>query len=479
MPRRLALILFLFVLNPGVGLGQLDRYELGRRLKQFESQWEKTSAKEERSRALRLLPAATRQFLTWQNAAAARTLDEATWALISATPPSVAQQWLASLVAMPERRIVDSKHVELLVELRQFYSVPAPSDISGTVNWYLESEKDSAVFYRGTARLDKLPTRVSFTLTSMRPLPEGDHRLRMVIAVGNESTTIVQTLSVVHDLNPRLQRLEAVGMGESSRLEWATFVSHRERLRALRDGEVLETDTPAARLFREAEAFAFSSDQRFFTTTRPGDFWLTVPTAGGKQRTACRLFVPGGLNPEKPVPIVVALHGVGGSENLFFEGYGAGCVVAEAKKRGWFVLAPRGGLGILTGPPPILEIMEQLTERYPIDRGKIVLVGHSLGAAQVVDLVQKGPENYAAAAVLGGGGRVRTVEAFRRVPTLIAVGSADFAGNAAKKLYRDLSSSSGVPVEYREYPEIEHLVIVRAAVSDVFNHYDNLMTRKR
>lgn len=37
-----------------------------------------------------------------------------------------------------------------------------------------------------------------------------------------------------------------------------------------------------------------------------------------------RILVPRGLDINKPVPIVFALHGAGGTENLFFDGYGNG-----------------------------------------------------------------------------------------------------------------------------------------------------------
>ena len=476
MRSLLALGLSLVLFSSAVQ-GQADRYELGRRLKAFESQWEKVTAAD-RARALQILPAATRQFLTLQNAAAARTLDEATWALTSAAAPDPAQRWLASLAVVPERRIMDAKQRTLTVKLRQVYAVPEPSELAGSLTWRLDAGKNPDEQRSGTARFAKLPSLITLNFTDARPLPEGDHRLTMVLRLGDATTTITATISVIRDLELRWKRLQAAEVGESATLETATLASHRERLTTLLSGEVPESDTPAARLFSEAEAVASSPDKRFFSASRDGDFWLTVPTAMGNKRTPCRLFVPSGLDLQKAVPIVVALHGVGGSENLFFEGYGAGCVIAEAKKRGWFVLAPRGGLGFFGGPPPIREILDRLAERYPIDRQKVFLVGHSMGAALVVELVQKEQGYFAAVAALGGGGRVRSVQSFRQVPTFIGVGSADFARSAAIKLHRELASTPDVSVKFREYPQIEHIVIVRAAVADVFSHYESQVSRK-
>ena len=84
--------------------------------------------------------------------------------------------------------------------------------------------------------------------------------------------------------------------------------------------------------------------QPFFTAARHGQFWLSVPNST-HGAVPCRNFVPKGLAKDKPVPIVVALHGHGGDENSFFEQYGAGRVVAECEKRGWVLIAPARGEG--------------------------------------------------------------------------------------------------------------------------------------
>ncbi len=50
------------------------------------------------------------------------------------------------------------------------------------------------------------------------------------------------------------------------------------------------------------------------------------------------------------VRVLFAFHGAGGSENMFFETYGAGRLVELAAARGWIVVAPRqslmGGIGL-------------------------------------------------------------------------------------------------------------------------------------
>ena len=91
---------------------------------------------------------------------------------------------------------------------------------------------------------------------------------------------------------------------------------------------------------------------------------------------------------------------------------------------------------------------------------------------QTVDLAQAKSGAFAAVAVLGGGGRVRKPEAFADLPTFIGVGSEDFAKGGATGLNKALTDAGAKAVTFCEYPDVEHTVIVRAAVDDVFAAFD-------
>lgn len=216
-----------------------------------------------------------------------------------------------------------------------------------------------------------------------------------------------------------------------------------------------------------------STDTPFFAPHHAGQLWLTVPTE--KTATACRLLVPKNLDAKKPVPLVVALHGAGGSENLFFEGYGAGQIVKLCEQRGWLLVAPRLGLGLVGATVPVGAVVDKLAERYPINRKAVFVVGHSMGASAAVEAVQKYPGTFAAAAALGGGGRVKaeTAGAFAKLPTFIGVGGADaLALNGAKGLNKALIESGAGRVKLKVYADVEHLVIVRQALPEVFALFD-------
>ena len=197
---------------------------------------------------------------------------------------------------------------------------------------------------------------------------------------------------------------------------------------------------------------------------------VSFPTGVRKHTTVTRVDIPRAASLKKPVPVVIALHGAGGSENLFVEGYGSGRVVDECRSRGWILIAPRApGLAAIA---PVTQLVDQLATRFPVDKSKVFLVGHSMGAAQVVELCQKHPGDFAGAAALGGGGRVRDTKPFANLPFFIGVGDKDFALPGAKGLKKALKEGGAKKLTYKEYPDLEHMVIVREALPDVFAMFD-------
>jgi predicted esterase len=467
MRTALALTLGL-LLSASAAPAQVERYELGQRLKRFEDAWEEQTDPAARKRALAVVEKASTQFLSFQFGEAARTLDEAYFTLRSADPPPDAERWLASLGAVPERRLLDSAARSVAVEVRPLYKVAgAPEGATAVLR--------VGEWKPATVPLDRLPARAAV------PLPAtaagADFRVTLELRLNDRTvSTRGFTVSAIPDAADEIARIRNVAVNwekdDAPSLETATLRDRHDLLAALADGQTLETDYPAAALLAEAgeasRTFAFK--EGYYNQQRPGQFRFSVPL--DRARTApLRAFVPKGLDWKKPVPLVVALHGAGGSENLFFEGYGAGRIVQECEDRGWLLVAPRGG-GLLGGTPPVARIVAQLAGRYPLDPKRVFLVGHSMGAAQAVELVQQNPGTFAAVACLGGGGRVRKPEAFAGLPVFVGVGSRDFAVRSARALHRSLTDAGAGRAAFKEYPDLEHLVIVREALPDAFEVFD-------
>jgi predicted esterase len=241
-------------------------------------------------------------------------------------------------------------------------------------------------------------------------------------------------------------------------------------LDSLAAGVEPETNIPAARLLDEARELSKSCQCRapFYTADRAGQFWLTLPTPPTAAQV--RVFVPAELKPEHPVPLVVAMHGLGASENMFFEAYGDGAALKLCRERGWMLVGTRAG-GLLDNAPPVGAIVSELSKRYPIDPKRIFIMGHSMGAAQALEAVQKSPRLFAAAAALGGGASVRNAAGVKGLPVYVACGSEDFALSAAKTLVRTLEKAEA-KVTFKEFPAIEHIVIVQACLRELYDFFE-------
>jgi dienelactone hydrolase len=103
----------------------------------------------------------------------------------------------------------------------------------------------------------------------------------------------------------------------------------------------------------------------------------------------------------------------------------------------------------------------------------VFLVGHSMGAGQALALAANG--KFAAVAALGGGGRLSKPAAFAELPTFVGVGDKDSLALAgARALNKALTAANAKAVTYKEYPGVEHLVIVREALPDAFAVFDKV-----
>jgi predicted esterase len=447
--------------------GQPQRYELGRRLKAFEAEWDKIENPDARKRALSDLPKLTTQFFSLQLGEAARTLDLALHALKTDIPPTAAQQFIWSLAAVPESRIVDDTAKELSVVIQPLYSIKGSTPKQLELQLWFTDKQVVKI------QPEQFPVTVKVPLPALNGSMGLDRKLYFLADGAQELRPAAIGISQIANFQKRLDVLRKATEGSVTTIEQATA---RERALLLSEvaakpSRVPETDLPFAELLANAEAML--DEKPFFTAERHGQFWMSVPLASGKV-VPCRVLVPKGLNPKKPIPVVFALHGAGVNENMFFESYGAGRIVKECEERGWLLVAPRSsGFG---SAPPVLDLFSKLAERYPLDAKSVFLVGHSMGAGQAISLAQASPDQFAGVAALGGGSRPAKPEALAKLPVFVGIGLRDTIGlSGAQALNKTLLATGAKNLTYKEYPHVEHLVIVGAALPDVFRMFDRVL----
>ena len=254
-----------------------------------------------------------------------------------------------------------------------------------------------------------------------------------------------------------LKKKSGLWMNVSERDAQSSRSLARARILALLAGKSLENDPDLNMLWEIADG---QTDE---PTGHVGDYLALVGPSGAK--VPCRL--QRGSDSKVKQPLVIALHGAGGSENMFFDTYGAGKITALCAKRGWHLVSPR-----VSGRFPA-QLLESLSKVWNIDSSRVFIVGHSMGAAAASSGVDSGVIQPAAVALLGGGGAVTSPARWKDLPLMIGVGELDFGKMMASRT-RPAAERAGSRLTYKEYAGVEHLSIVQCALDDVFTWLDKI-----
>jgi poly(3-hydroxybutyrate) depolymerase len=186
---------------------------------------------------------------------------------------------------------------------------------------------------------------------------------------------------------------------------------------------------------------------------RVGDTWRSLVRRGA--RIPFRLYAPHRAAGDEPLPLLIALHGAGGDENLFFEGYGLGLVTRLADELGFLVAAPHT-VRFSTRPEVLDLLLETLSREYAVDPRRVLLLGHSLGALAAGTAARARSGRVAALCLIAG--RVLGPEA-GLPPTLLVLGGLD-------PLFPAGRTSPQSAFEVRRYPRFGHTLVVGHALPD-------------
>lgn len=503
----LSVVCVCFVLSSvGYGQGAQDRYQLGRRLERFERAWQQAS-QEYRAKSTGSMEQAVQSFFSLQLSRAGKMLDQA-WLQVRGLESEQQAKGLREIRWKLDFQttLLDTSQPVLQGRAGVFYDQEVESSSKEEVVLKVWPWNDSPTkvmeLDRGQSPLMSKTLLISSEedfQVDLQGLREGDYVLtgHLVGSQPGELDWICPSISLVDRLPERLAALEAwteanrkdstrrqagkdgvAGLVESAK-STARFLA-REIVRG-RKGTSFEIDLPWNKLIRDFEQIvgvgvdppagqAVSlEDSLTRWMHQPGWKWMQL--SQGRSTQVVRIQVPElkAGETDKRFPVLIALHGAGGSENMFFQTYGAGRLVELGDQRGWIVVSPRQTMTGLSLDVP--EMVQALSECLPVDKERVMLVGHSMGAAQAMTQVSKHPESVRMVAALGGGGGVSDTEAIRKVPFYVAAGDRDFGKPRAKSLSQQLKRL-GCPVEYREYKDVEHMVIVQAALDDVFAFFD-------
>lgn len=170
------------------------------------------------------------------------------------------------------------------------------------------------------------------------------------------------------------------------------------------------------------------------------------------------------------VNVVIALHGAGGSENMFFESYGRGMAAKEALKRGWVFISPR------TGATAVEDSLAWLTQVRMLKVGRLFVIGHSMGGGVAFSSAKVTPKPSALALLAPAGGSA--VKSLLNLPIFLAIGKQEM--NSIRQSLQSLARewAPRKDFEYKEYDPCEHLMVVTDALPDVYAFFDRFAKSK-
>jgi poly(3-hydroxybutyrate) depolymerase len=206
------------------------------------------------------------------------------------------------------------------------------------------------------------------------------------------------------------------------------------------------------------------------------------------------LFVPSKYAKDKKSPLIVALHGLGGTPQSFmrFRGFTDlaekhGYIVAAPmgyNERGWYgARMPAKGKGKKTEPEnlselsekDVMNVLEIVKKDYSIDPDRIYLMGHSMGGGGTWHLGIKYPDIWAALAPIAPAvfRPAADVEKIKHIPVILVQGGKDtLTRPEGARRWAEQMKTLDMTHEYVEDPNADHGSVVAANLPKIFEFFN-------
>jgi len=224
---------------------------------------------------------------------------------------------------------------------------------------------------------------------------------------------------------------------------------------------------------------------------KTGDIKRHYVLDGANEVMPYRVYVPSNYTPSKAMPLIVVLHGLGATEDSFFDGYGR-ALPRLAEANGYIVVAPLGyrvdgfygsGVGISAqdaaakkksdySEADVLQSLGLVRKSYTIDEHRIYLVGHSMGAIGTWYLAAKYPAMWAGLGVFSGQSNPANADKMKSIPEFVVHGDADATVNVnGSRTMITALKGAGADVLYTEVPGGSHVSVVEPNLAAMFEFF--------
>ncbi|MBN2430644.1 MAG: dienelactone hydrolase family protein [Acidobacteria bacterium] len=192
---------------------------------------------------------------------------------------------------------------------------------------------------------------------------------------------------------------------------------------------------------------------------KPGIYTLLLERVEGPSLPVT-LSVPEGYSPDRPAPLVVALHYRGPVTPFFGGGMLRELVEPGLRSLNAVMVAPDCPTDRWNDPvseAAVLELITDVRAAYAVDSEKIILTGYSLGGIGTWYLAARHPGLFCAAIPMASGTNAATVQQIRDIPLYVIHSTADKLLTIHKiRGFVEELRRRGVSVEFREVPGVDH-----------------------
>ena len=196
----------------------------------------------------------------------------------------------------------------------------------------------------------------------------------------------------------------------------------------------------------------------------PADLRLSYRSQVDGTEQPYRVYLPSAYDGKARLPLLLALHGTGGSQDTYFDSsqYANGIYKREAEVRGTVVVCPHGRgtteyRGI--GENDVLTVLDEVGRQFAVDEDRIVCTGQSMGGTGTSYLCSRYPDLFAGGIALASGYcHVNMLANLRYVPMLYVQGAKDwpvYAREGPDRITGRLQEL-GYPCDYWVVPDQPH-----------------------
>jgi predicted esterase len=411
--------------------------------------------------------------------------------LLDKQPWTPQRDYRASLTLRSERTVIDSS-VPYAVRLEQIYR---PSiELTPALTAKVTISKRVPPARTGGPATPPPPVRDLGTFDGVsRDLRESPFQMELDLNGVEDGAMIIQaevfdgaaslgatTLNVfvTNGLDAKLKSLESAAASVPASIKDDVRFPG-DYIKNVNRGRIELADFNVVTEIAKAEAIAAEAKGKDPFKGKTGDFERHYMLAGANEIMPYRVYVPKTYSASKPNALVIALHGLGGNEDGFFDNYDR-LPPQLAEKHGFLLASPLGfrrdgfyGSSVMGSTDvasrrkgeysekDVLEVLRLMKAAYNVDESRIYLMGHSMGAIGTWALGSKYPQIWAALISFAGTGRAELAANMKSIPQFVVHGDADNTVNVSgsRNMVAELKKVNA-NVTYVEVPGGSHTDVV-------------------